>query len=476
MVLYVQFNSNARKPYDQQETRLSLYETLFDLCLTKNTKIAPPLSVAIGLFKNALNDQAQRIQQYAKNSLNFLRAFTYPLEPVFLKEFTIESKIEITSKDHQMPDLVLPSMNDEYVQNSELDKNEYEQSEIVQYLSKKQNSDQVKEAFNQQQANKRKFKYEDDEDDDDENESENENVYNPKNIAKKFQPNGHFQNRSLLNGRDVENSNGDDDAEEEEIEEEVISLNDQEDDEELEDESEMDEDDENDEEEDDESEEVEEEGNENENNLQDGELVEKLVKEKVIQQTSVESEYDPQNKLETKTTEKSPSYEVAEEVKNLLKETGDDYDDEESKELESESLCKTSQIADGDNQYHEISINKLEDEQIESEKSKSYQSENENSEQKEDSDKFPSVQEDDAKADESNDKFPSIQEDDAKADESSDKFPSIQEDDAKADESSDKFPSVQEDESKTEENKEFGEIEFNQICATLNLNALAKTN
>ncbi|RNA08066.1 hypothetical protein BpHYR1_018737 [Brachionus plicatilis] len=445
---FIQYNSNARKPYDQQETRLSLYEALFDLCLTKNTKIAPPLSVSIGLFKNALNDHDQRVQEYAKNTLNFLRAFTYPLQPVYTKEYAIESKAEISIVSQQATDLVLPSITDENKQNLEFGKNDLQKSEIAQYMSKEQNSlngieinseqtfDQATDTSNQQ-ATKRKFNYEDD-DEDDMNEPENENVYNPKSVAKKFHPNGHFQNRSLVNGRDAENSNGDDDEEEEELDEEVISLNDQGDEEdnfEGESENEMEEDEEeNDEDDEDEEQEEEEEEEEEEQESQHDKddvqaqhvgQIEKVIEEPVVQQIIIEPEQqsDPPSEKEESSKEKSssPSNQVAEEVKNLLKQTGDDYDDEESKEIESESLCKASQETESDVQSQEISMNKFDDEQIECEKDRTINFENGNSQ---------------ATDGDENDK--------------------------------NEVSKVEEDESKPEDNEDFDEIKFKQMCASLN--------
>lgn len=61
IVFCVQYNLNSRKPYDQIECRKGLYENLVELCFSKNTKLAPPISISISLFKNGLNDPSTEV-------------------------------------------------------------------------------------------------------------------------------------------------------------------------------------------------------------------------------------------------------------------------------------------------------------------------------------------------------------------------------------------------------------------------------
>ena len=61
ILLVIQHNNTSHKPYDQIECRMSLYQTLFNLCLTQNNKISPPLSISINIFKNALEDNSKLV-------------------------------------------------------------------------------------------------------------------------------------------------------------------------------------------------------------------------------------------------------------------------------------------------------------------------------------------------------------------------------------------------------------------------------
>jgi hypothetical protein len=58
ILLVTQHNYGSHKPYDQVECRMGLYENLFKLCLSQNSKISAPLSLSIGIFRNALNDNS----------------------------------------------------------------------------------------------------------------------------------------------------------------------------------------------------------------------------------------------------------------------------------------------------------------------------------------------------------------------------------------------------------------------------------
>jgi hypothetical protein len=86
-LLAIQHNNGAHKPYDQIECRLSLYESLFKLCLTQNSKIAAPLSISIGIFRNALDDNSSVIKSYASQCLDALRSFVCPSVPIYFKEY-----------------------------------------------------------------------------------------------------------------------------------------------------------------------------------------------------------------------------------------------------------------------------------------------------------------------------------------------------------------------------------------------------
>ncbi len=60
-LMCVQYNSSSKRPYDMPEARLSLYENLFQLCFTQNSKISQPVSIAINLFRNALDDSSLQV-------------------------------------------------------------------------------------------------------------------------------------------------------------------------------------------------------------------------------------------------------------------------------------------------------------------------------------------------------------------------------------------------------------------------------
>lgn len=65
IVCVVQYSAaNAQKPYDQVECRAALYETVETLCESKNVRLAPPISIVINLFKNALSDSSLQVNIY----------------------------------------------------------------------------------------------------------------------------------------------------------------------------------------------------------------------------------------------------------------------------------------------------------------------------------------------------------------------------------------------------------------------------
>jgi hypothetical protein len=60
-LLLVQYNSSARRPYDETDCRMGLYETLLELCLTQNPYVSAPLSQSIFIFRSALNDNSDKV-------------------------------------------------------------------------------------------------------------------------------------------------------------------------------------------------------------------------------------------------------------------------------------------------------------------------------------------------------------------------------------------------------------------------------
>jgi hypothetical protein len=61
VLLLVQYNSSSRKPYDEANCRIGLYETLFEFCLSQNPYLPAPLSQSIFIFKSALNDDSDKV-------------------------------------------------------------------------------------------------------------------------------------------------------------------------------------------------------------------------------------------------------------------------------------------------------------------------------------------------------------------------------------------------------------------------------
>lgn len=57
-MLNVQHDYKYKEIYNQDECRLCLYQTLFELCLSKNLRVAPPFSISINIFDNAKFDHS----------------------------------------------------------------------------------------------------------------------------------------------------------------------------------------------------------------------------------------------------------------------------------------------------------------------------------------------------------------------------------------------------------------------------------
>lgn len=93
VLLLVQYNSSSRKPYDQIECRICLFETLLQLCSTQNSSIPAPLSQAVHIFRSALDDDSNQIKQFAQQSLVMLKLFTQPVLPlIHYKEYSLEQQ------------------------------------------------------------------------------------------------------------------------------------------------------------------------------------------------------------------------------------------------------------------------------------------------------------------------------------------------------------------------------------------------
>lgn len=69
---------------------MALYENLFQLCFSRNSKLAAPLAIAVNLFQSALDDQATQIRVYAQQSLLYLRALTLPTKPAYQLDYTLK--------------------------------------------------------------------------------------------------------------------------------------------------------------------------------------------------------------------------------------------------------------------------------------------------------------------------------------------------------------------------------------------------
>ena len=76
MLHVVQYNTNAREPYDQTECRLGLYELMLELCLAKHSCVPAPLSKAIYLFKNGFNDYSPQVNA-AQTQNTFCQCFFF---------------------------------------------------------------------------------------------------------------------------------------------------------------------------------------------------------------------------------------------------------------------------------------------------------------------------------------------------------------------------------------------------------------
>ena len=63
VLLLVQYNASIRKPYDQTECRLSLYETLLELALKHNLYIPVPLSQSVQIFRSGLDDDSNEVKK-----------------------------------------------------------------------------------------------------------------------------------------------------------------------------------------------------------------------------------------------------------------------------------------------------------------------------------------------------------------------------------------------------------------------------
>jgi hypothetical protein len=64
IILSIQNNYNGQKPYDQAKCRIELYRNLYELCMTKSSKLAPPLAISICVFRNALDDDSNEVNYY----------------------------------------------------------------------------------------------------------------------------------------------------------------------------------------------------------------------------------------------------------------------------------------------------------------------------------------------------------------------------------------------------------------------------
>lgn len=126
ILLCIQNDSTLQKPYDLAECRLSLYKILFELCHAQNNKLSPPLSISICLFQTALQDSSNEIKLFAQSSLNTLRSYSYPIMPIYIKEYNIQtsrSKEEIgqnhesTNAIHTLTNRIPFNNNQTVVQN-----------------------------------------------------------------------------------------------------------------------------------------------------------------------------------------------------------------------------------------------------------------------------------------------------------------------------------------------------------------------
>ena len=61
LILSIQSDYNKKEIYRNEECRLSLYQNLFQLCLIKNLKIIPPLSISTSLFTGANVDHSLNV-------------------------------------------------------------------------------------------------------------------------------------------------------------------------------------------------------------------------------------------------------------------------------------------------------------------------------------------------------------------------------------------------------------------------------
>lgn len=69
MILNIQFSYSQKAPFNDEECRLCLYETLHELCLSSNTKHAPPLSVSVKIFESAKTDCSPKVFKKLKFKL-----------------------------------------------------------------------------------------------------------------------------------------------------------------------------------------------------------------------------------------------------------------------------------------------------------------------------------------------------------------------------------------------------------------------
>lgn len=356
--------------------------------------------MAIGLFRNAINDYSKEINLYAKQSLAYLQSFTYPMQPIYLKEYNLStaSGLSLGTKQTKQEDsssltLLNGFNNEQSTQKSILNLNPTPKLTSQELLSSDQN--QISSVFSSlltnnkmttpvptngyiepkvriqepgentnQNAVKRKLNQEDDD----------EFGLVEKNYSKKFQNENKFKGtphpvknlKPIKNGRFAEDSNGNEDDDED-----IIDLNEDEEDEEDIDEEEQDmeedeneddiEEDEEDDEDIDEEDEVDEVDEtdevDNEIEIDHEEIVEQKQEETTVSQENQEeilkenknSEpefvYSQEEELEEEPqTESAVTEEVsAQEVKKLISETADEYEDEEEYESSDETETVNSQ-------------------------------------------------------------------------------------------------------------------------------------